>query len=386
MITIPELVSLPHDGKPKAATRGLRKAWPLKYSKAYLRDKRVCLYVSDTPMIARSELWRDVLDARQVDLEYTVVLEVISNSKALKQLYCVVIEEGTVTSHWLQSSFNVTNHVAVLMAKTVLCVCPQEEDAFYGQWCEPLSENELETASLYALHAKKPRWPWVLGGAVVALGVTAAVMWPEPQKEPVVIDTTSGSSVVIDPWAEYHAIMNEGFAATSVLKQVQNVMVTARLLPPKWKAVQIQVKRGIVTLDIEREPLGQMQMFEQWLELYPALKPYVQFDREGAQLSTPVEKTLEGWADRIIPMQPTQSTLLDALASVGFDALNVQERSGVYQHTGFSLNKPLSLFDVEVLLTLMAPLPMTIGDFSLSPAGEEAWQGEMHLSLYGVGS
>nr|WP_014343600.1 hypothetical protein [Aliivibrio fischeri]AEY78186.1 hypothetical protein [Aliivibrio fischeri] len=386
MMVIPELVSLPHNGKPQTVLRKLKKAWPSRFSQAFIRDERVCLYISNEAAVVRSELWRDALITRDIDLSSVAILDVVSDSKEVPQLYCVVIENGEVVSQWLQSSLNITENVAILSAKMVLCAVSNESLVFHGQWCLPLTDSEMENLSAYTLKAKKTVWGWALGGGVVALGLGALLMWPEPPPKPVVIDEVSIAPVVIDPWAEYRTVMKDTYSASDTLHQVQNAMAVAQLLPPKWKASQIKVQDGVVIMDIQREKFGQVQLFSAWLEQHSGLTPYVTFSRDGAMLKTPIEKPTGIWSERIIPVEPTQQALLDTLASMKFEVNALDERKGVYQHTSFSLKQSFDLFDVEVLMSLMAPLPMTASDFSLFPASDDGWQGEITFSFYGVNS
>lgn len=155
MMVIPELVSLPHHGKPQSVLRKLKKAWPSKYSLAFVRDSRVCLYTAESAAVVRSEVWREALMGRGVDLRSVVVLDVLSDQSESSQLYCVVIEEGEVVAQWLQNSLNIKENVAILTAKTVLCAVSDEDKVIEGQWCLPLTESEQEALAAYTLKAKK---------------------------------------------------------------------------------------------------------------------------------------------------------------------------------------------------------------------------------------
>ncbi|ANS88112.1 hypothetical protein RJD38_21685 (plasmid) [Vibrio scophthalmi] len=386
MMVIPELVSLPHHGKPQSVLRKLKKAWPSKYSLAFVRDSRVCLYTAESAAVVRSEVWREALMGRGVDLRSVVVLDVLSDQSESSQLYCVVIEEGEVVAQWLQNSLNIKENVAILTAKTVLCAVSDEDKVIEGQWCLPLTESEQEALAAYTLKAKKSPLPWVVGGGVAALGLGALLMWPAPSQKAEELRSEPVAVVVADPWGDYRSIMENDHSAAAVFQQVQNLVAMAQLLPPKWKPTLIEVSSGVVTLNIEREPLGQVAMLTAWIDHYPAIKPYITYSRESAVISTPVEKPLSFWAERFIPIEPTQSTLFDTLALLGFEASGVSETKGAYQKTAFSIEKSLTLFDVGVLLGLMSPLPMTVADFSLSPVGDGAWQGGINLSFYGVSS
>ncbi|WP_045407386.1 hypothetical protein [Vibrio jasicida] len=385
MISVPELVSLPHEGKPKGALRKLKKAWPGSHTKVVVHDQHVLMYVANAPLLARSELWRDVLQRRGVDLSSVALLEVISEPGDAPELYCVVIEDGRVSAQWLQASFNVKDQVAILTAKQVLCACESVNEVFYGQWCSPLTDIEKEAEALYYLQSKKATWPWLVGGGVGALGLSAMLMWPEPPP-PVVTTQAPSPVVVVDPWASYRAVMNESPSASQVFEYVQSLAVIADHLPTDWKPGSLSFTDNQLSLAIKREPLGVVGLFEAWLEQNPTLKPYISHNRQGATVLAPLENDLGEWVNKVPPLEPTLKTVQDVLAIMGIEVKSESISTAGASVASLSLDQTFSLLELEMLMRLLKPIPVTLDYLNLEYVDLGQWQGSIQLKLYGAQS
>ncbi len=377
---------MPHEGKPKSVLRKLKKAWPGSHTKVVMHDQHVLMYVANTPLLARSELWRDVLQRRGVDLSSVALLEVISQPGETPMLYCVVIEDGRVSALWLQASFNVKDQVAILTAKQVLCACESVNEVFYGQWCSPLTDIEKEAEALYYLQNKKAPWPWLVGGGVGVLGLSAILMWPEPPPPPAVSTEAVSPVVVVDPWASYRAVMNESPSASQVFEHVQSLAVIAEHLPTDWKPGPLSFTDNQLSLAIKREPLGVVGLFEAWLERNPTLKPHISHNRQGATVLAPLVNDLGEWVNKVPPLEPTLKTVQDVLAIMGIEVKSESISTAGASVASLSLDQTFSLLELEMLMRLLKPIPVTLDYLNLEYVDLGQWQGAIQLKLYGAQS
>ncbi|GLO64025.1 hypothetical protein MACH09_45330 [Vibrio sp. MACH09] len=381
MMLIPELVSLPHHGHVKKTLKKLKKAYPARFSKVFVREEMVCLYTADEMCSVRSELWRDVLQARGEDLAHLALVEVIrDDAENDEYLFCVLIEDGVVTQQWSQTSLDIDEHVALMGCQDILWVGHSQVTSPI-RVIDGLSKSERAMLSSYALEEEKNQRPWLLFGIGVTLMICSATLW-YVTRDPLPVQSQVTQPVVVDPYAGYRRAMISGVSAAQSLKQLQTLAVISRHLPPHWNGHELSYSGSSSVLTVTRHPRGKVAVFQQWLNEYGSIQSYVTFDHHNASITTLSTVDMTQWAEKMMPLNTTLAGLQDALAVFGF-LVKGETRTGTsWQSVTLTLDVALSLSDFDALHALFISLPITLGPGNFV-FEQGLWQGTIQLTLYG---
>ncbi|MCG9692846.1 hypothetical protein L1D55_14045 [Vibrio sp. Isolate22] len=345
--------------------------------------------------MARSEWWLDVLTARGLLNEHNADEQNVTIIECIDGLWhATLIDGGVVRQIWTDTHYHLC--AANAGASHILLVESSQAESVdeNPERIAPPSDQELNLLEQYRLAPPRQRLQKrkVIMGVSALLVVMAAlalyVQHPEPQTpatSQVSHESDSTEPKALPPWGMYRLVLHEAVSAHSVMEGALLGATHLVLLPQGWKAKGLTQQGAELTATIEREPNGLIAVWQQWLRQHDSLSPFLDGDGEQHTLRLPLASGLPYWQSHVMPMQPTDQRLQDALVTMGFVAqLTHEKASSSWQSQTWEVtHQGVSASELNTLAALFAVMPISMNAFTLTPVSPHRWSLSFSITLYG---
>ncbi|MEZ9545953.1 MULTISPECIES: hypothetical protein [Vibrio] len=390
-----ELLSLPHHGHATKTIRRLKSRSQQPYQYVSQRGDWVCLYGSDCEGVARSEWWLDVLTARglldeqEADEQNVTIIESIGDL-----WHATLIDAGVVRQIWTDAHYHLcaanagTSHIFLVESSEALSVDENHERI------APPSNQELSLLELYRL--TPPAQPLnnrrvIIGVSVLLAAVIALTLYVqrsdsnEPVTSQVSHESASPEPKALPPWGMYRLVLHETVSAQTIMEGALLGATHLALLPPGWKTKGLTQQGAELTATIEREPDGLIGIWQQWQRQHDSLSLFLSSDGDQHTLRLPLASGLPYWQSHVMPMQPTDQRLQDALVTMGFIAQQSSDKSSsTWQSKTWEVtHQGVSASELNTLAALFAVMPVSMKALTLKPVSPHRWSLSFSITLYG---
>ncbi|TKF00227.1 hypothetical protein FCV44_03960 [Vibrio kanaloae] len=390
-----ELLSLPHHGHATKTIRRLKSRSQQPYQYVSQRGDWVCLYGSDCEGVARSEWWLDVLTARGLLDEQEAGEQSVTIIESIGDLWhATLIDAGVVRQIWTDTHYHLcaanagTSHIFLVESSEALSVDENHERI------APPSDQELSLLEQYRL--TPPSQPLnnrrvIIGVSVLLVAVIALTLYVqdsesnEPATAQVSHESASPEPKALPPWGMYRLVLHEAVSAQTVMEGALLGATHLALLPPGWKAKGLTQQGAELTATIEREPDGMIAVWQQWQRQHDSLSLFLSNDGGQHTLRLPLASGLPYWQSHVMPMQPTDQRLQDALVTMGFVAQQSSDKSsGTWQSKTWEVtHQGVSASELSTLASLFAVMPVSMKALTLKPVSPHRWSLSFSITLYG---
>ena len=390
-----ELLSLPHHGHATKTIRRLKSRSQQPYQYVSQRGDWVCLYGSDSEGVARSEWWLDVLTARGLLNEHDADEQNVTIIECIDGLWhATLIDGGVVRQIWTDAHYHLcaanagTSHIFLVESSQALSVDENHERI------APPSDQELSMLEQYRL--TPPSQPLnnrrvIIGVSVLLVAVIALTLYvhrsepSEPATSQVSNEIVSSESKALPPWGMYRLVLHEAVSAQTVMEGALLGATHLALLPPGWKAKGLTQQGSELTATIEREPDGLIGVWQQWERQHNSFSLFLSNDGGQHTLRLPLASGLPYWQSHVMPMQPTDQRLQDALVTMGFVAQQSSDKSSsTWQSKTWEVtHQGVSASELNTLAALFAVMPVSMKALTLKPVSPHRWSLSFSITLYG---
>ncbi|MFA0144074.1 hypothetical protein AB4430_20170 [Vibrio kanaloae] len=390
-----ELLSLPHHGHATKTIRRLKSRSQQPYQYVSQRGDWVCLYGSDCEGVARSEWWLDVLTARGLLDEQEAGEQSVTIIESIGDLWhATLIDAGVVRQIWTDAHYHLcaanagTSHIFLVESSEALSVDENHERI------APPSDQELSLLEQYRL--TPPSQPLnnrrvIIGVSVLLVAVIALTLYVqgsesnEPATAQVSHESASPEPKALPPWGMYRLVLHEAVSAQTVMEGALLGATHLALLPPGWKAKGLTQQGAELTATIEREPDGMIAVWQQWQRQHDSLSLFLSNDGGQHTLRLPLASGLPYWQSHVMPMQPTDQRLQDALVTMGFIAQQSSDKSSsTWQSKTWEVtHQGVSASELNTLAALFAVMPVSMKALTLKPVSPHRWSLSFSITLYG---
>lgn len=395
-----ELLSLPHHGHATKTIRRLKSRSQQPYQYVSQRGDWVCLYGSDSEGVARSEWWFDVLTARgllheQEAGEHGVSEQSVTIIENIGDLWhATLIDAGVVRQIWTDTHYHLcaanagTSHIFLVESS------PAESVDENHERIAPPSDQELGSLELYRL--TPPAQPLnnrrvIIGVSVLLAAVIALTLYVqrsdsnEPATSQVSHESVSPEFKALPPWGMYRLVLHETVSAQTVMEGALLSATHLALLPPGWKAKGLTQQGAELTATIDREPNGLIGVWQQWLRQHDSFSLFLSNDGDQHTLRLPLASGMPYWQSHVMPMQPTDQRLQDALVTMGFIAQQSSDKSSsTWQSKTWEVtHQGVSASELDTLAALFAVMPVSMKALTLKPVSPHRWSLSFSITLHG---
>ncbi|MFA0056354.1 hypothetical protein [Vibrio echinoideorum] len=390
-----ELLSLPHHGHATKTIRRLKSRSQQPYQYVSQRGDWVCLYGSDSEGVARSEWWLDVLTARCLLNEHDADEQNVTIIECIDGLWhATLIDAGVVRQIWTDTHYHLcaanagASHILLVESLQAESVGENHDRIV------PPSDQELSLLEQYRL--TPPSEPLnnrrlIIGVSVLLVAIVALTLYVqrsesnEPATAQVSHESASPEIKTLPPWGMYRLVLHETVSAQTVMEGALLSATHLALLPPGWKTKGLTQQGAELTATIEREPNGLIGVWQQWQRQHDSLSLFLSNDGDQHTLRLPLASGLPYWQSHVMPMQPTDQRLQDALVTMGFIAQQSSDKSSsTWQSKTWEVtHQGVSASELNTLAALFAVMPVSMKALTLKPVSPHRWSLSFSITLYG---
>lgn len=395
-----ELLSLPHHGHVTKTIRRLKSRSLQPYQYVSQRGDWICLYGRDSEGVARSEWWLDVLVARgllhtQESDTHGVSEQKVTIIECIEGLWhATLIDGGVVRQIWTDTHYHLCAAKAGISRVFVVESSQSESVGDNHDRIAPPSDQELSTLAQYRLTPPSQRLQkrkMAIGVGMLLFAMIALALYV-PRSEPQAPATTQASHEsdstepkARPPWEGYRLALHDEISAQRVVEGALLGATHLALLPPGWKAKALTQQGADLTATVEREPDGLIGVWQQWQHQHDSLSPFLSGDGDQHALRLPLAPGLPYWQSHVMPMQPTDQRLQDALVTMGFTAQQSREKaSSSWQSKTWEVtHQGMNASELKTLAALFAVMPVSMKALTLTAVSPHRWSLSFSITLYG---
>lgn len=225
----------------------------------------------------------------------------------------------------------------------------------------PLLDNELAPFALKKANAisTKAIATVLLGALLVAVGLFAFL---PSKKAP---DTLPSP---VDPYLAYRTTVTSTYSASAILQQVFSLGAYGVTLPYGWQLKNVSLQNDNVSLIAERIHNGQRAVMTTWLNQHPQLKPYGVITLDTLTINVPLHRTLRQWQNKIMPVEPSLSSVVNAQVALGWTITEPVSDNGIVSITSsWTASKETALSELLLLRQMVSALPVTLTEIEITP-------------------
>lgn len=344
----------------KASTKHIsketfKKQFSETYSYLITRNGFYTLYSSRVPCIALAEAWLQKIGVR--DENWCLIESIndeecfflfVSKNDVVQAKQCHITPVELLLIQRSKQVFTVGN-VTQLPIDVAIIETP------------PLTEEEQR---LFALKTTK-KWPiktlvGVFSACCVAIvSVLALTPEPKPIEQP----------VPIDRYLAYRLAVNNAFSADEIFRQAVVLGGYGLSLPIGWHFHSIALQGDTLILTANRTENGQRAVINTWLSQHPALADYATVTLDSMTVAMPLHTTLQVWNDKIMPVEPSLTSVIDAFIALGWKISSVHHVDGLVSiTTSWTADKVTTLSELSSLTDMVSTLPISLSAMTLTPS------------------
>ncbi|WP_305843097.1 hypothetical protein [Photobacterium leiognathi] len=164
--------------------------------------------------------------------------------------------------------------------------------------------------------------------------------------------------------------MNQSLLAPEILHHALSLGAIGSGLPYGWQFKTVSLQGDTINLTAERTPDGQRTVIMSWLKQYPQLLPYSQVSLESLSMTIPLLQTLQKWHDKIMPIEPSLSSVIDTQVALGWQMTDLTTDNGLVSITSrWTATKETALSELVSFHQMVSQLPVTITQLDITPSG-----------------
>lgn len=337
---------------------------PSPYLYLTIRNGFYHLYTSQEPSFALAEAWLKKINGAEWGL-----IEPLDNN----QFFCMFVGKGDIIKAYV-GGFEQLDSVLLARCNVLYTVdsnqrasmlASSQHQALLKYHVEPLSPLTPSELAPFALKKRKkiPIKTIALMAMVTSIGIAGSYAYrgvtkPEPLPPPV------------DPYLAYRTAVNQSLLAPEILHHALSLGAIGSGLPYGWQFKTVSLQGDTINLTAERTPDGQRTVIMSWLKQYPQLLPYSQVSLESLSITIPLLQTLQKWHDKIMPIEPSLSSVIDTQVALGWQMTDLTTDNGLVSITSrWTATKETALSELVSFHQMVSQLPVTITQLDITPSG-----------------
>lgn len=337
---------------------------PSPYLYLTIRNGFYHLYTSQEPSFALAEAWLKKINSSEWGL-----IEPLDNN----QFFFMFVGKGDIIKAYV-GSFEQLDSVLLERCKVLYIVDSNQlasslessqHQALLKYHVEPLSPLTPPELAPFALkkHKKIPIKAISLLALLTILGIAGSYAYreatkPEPLPPPV------------DPYLAYRTTVNQSFFAPEILHNALSLGAIGSGLPYGWQFKTVSLQGDAINLTAERTSNGQRTVIMSWLKQHPQLLPYSQVSLDSLSITLPLLQTLQKWHNKIMPTEPSLSSVIDTQVALGWQMTELTTDNGLVSTTShWTATKETALSELASFSQMVSQLPVTITKLDITPSG-----------------
>lgn len=325
------------------------------YSYLTTRNGFYTLYSSRVPSIALAEAWLHKIGSRD---ENWCLIESIND----EECFFLFVSKNDVVQAY-QCRISPVELLLIQRSKQVFTVgnitqLPIDVTAIETP---PLTEDEQGP---FALKTTK-KWPikTIVGVCTACCVAIVSVLALTPEPKPAV------PPVPIDQYLAYRLAVNHAYSADEIFSQAVVLGGYGLSLPIGWRFHSIALQGDTLLLTANRTENGQRAVINAWLSQHPTLADYASVTLDSMTVVMPLRTTLQAWNDKIMPVEPSLTSVIDAFVALGWKISAVNHQDGIVSiTTSWTADKVTTLSELSSLTHMVSILPIALSAMTLTPS------------------